>query len=49
MSSANSASRTVEFAIGKAIAWMAAIEDLRKDYKASPNKIKINGANGQPC
>ena len=45
MSSANSASRT----IGKAIAWMAAIEDLRKDDEASPNKIKRNDANGQPC
>ena len=49
MSSANSASRTVEFAIGKAIAWMAVVEDIRKDDRASPNKMKRNGANWQPC
>ena len=49
MSSANSAARTVEFSIGKASAWMATVEDLRNDDRASPNRMKRKGANGQPC
>ena len=49
MSCTNSTSRTVEFVIGKAIAWMVCIEDMRKDDRASPNRMKRKGANGQPC
>ena len=42
-------SRTIKFAIVKTIAWMATIEDLRNDDRASPNRMKRKGANGQPC
>ena len=42
-------SRIAESAIGKVIACITTIEDLRKDDRASPKRMKRKGANRQPC